>query len=430
MNSTGFPLQKYFERIGLRRPPQCDLEGLRQLHSGHAFSIPFENLDIHLGQTISLKPEDLVSKILHRKRGGYCFEMNGLFFLALTALDFEVRQLTARVLYGRTDPGPRTHHVLIVTIEGREWLADVGFGGHGLRLPIAFGTDQVQEQYGERYRLKRDPKLGTVLQKETQSEILDLYAFREDELTLQTDLEMGNHFTSTWPASIFRLRRMCSLAQPWGRITLSNMDLTISRDGQSISRVLSAGPEYMSAIAEHFGIHLNARYEDLAPLPNEYKGIRMNPNLSAISNEIKNRARIYVHIVEELSKEVGREKALEIFKRALYARGSEKGLQLKARIGNPDLHKLAIAFVEGNADMDAFGHEIVQEHKDHVLLRLNRCPLVDAWKESGLTPAEQMEMCDIAYQVDFGKFETAGYRLSFSCRIADGCGSCDLKVTL
>ena len=156
----------------------------------------------------------------------------------------------------------------------------------------------------------------------------------------------------------------------------------------------------------------------------------MNQNLAALVNELKNRARIYVHIYRELSREIGQEKAFEIMKRALYARGREKGAQLAARIGKPDLHALAIAFVEGNADMDAFGHEIVQEHSEYVLLRLNRCPLVEAWKEAGLNPDEQKEMCDIAYQVDFGKFETAGYRLAFNCRLADNCKSCDLKVTL
>ena len=156
----------------------------------------------------------------------------------------------------------------------------------------------------------------------------------------------------------------------------------------------------------------------------------MNQHLPVLINELKNRAKIYIHIYRELSKEIGREKAVAVLKRALYARGREKGVQLAARIGKPDLHELAVAFVEGNADMDAFGHEIVQEHAEYVLLRLNRCPLVDAWKEAGLTPQEQSDLCDIAYQVDFGKFETAGYRLGFNCRIADNCKSCDLKVSL
>jgi len=156
----------------------------------------------------------------------------------------------------------------------------------------------------------------------------------------------------------------------------------------------------------------------------------MANHLTALKDEIKNRARIYVHIYRELSKEVGRDKAIEILKKALYARGREKGNQLAAKIGKPDLHQLAIAFVEGKGDMDAFGHEIVQEHADFVLLRLKQCPLVEAWKELELTPEEQKIMCDIAYQVDYGKFEAAGYKLDFTCRIAGGSKSCDMCVKI
>ena len=156
----------------------------------------------------------------------------------------------------------------------------------------------------------------------------------------------------------------------------------------------------------------------------------MNQNLAILVNELKNRARIYVCIYRELSKEVGREKAVAILKKALYERGKEKGVQLAARIGKPNLHELAAVFMEGKADMDAFEHEMVAEYLDHIVLRLNRCPLVEAWKEAGLSPEEQKIMCDIAYQVDFGKFETAGYKLAFTCRIADACKSCDMKVTI
>ena len=156
----------------------------------------------------------------------------------------------------------------------------------------------------------------------------------------------------------------------------------------------------------------------------------MSDNLTVLRDEIKNRAKIYACIYRELSKEVGQEKAVEILKRALYARGQEKGRQLAIKLGKPDLRLLAAAFVEGKAEMDAFGHEIVQEHSDFVVLRLNKCPLVDVWKEAGFSAEEQKIMCDIAYQVDFGKFETAGYKLSFDCRIADSCKSCDMRVTL
>jgi N-hydroxyarylamine O-acetyltransferase len=268
MTSTGFPLSRYLERVGLGRPPDPDEEGLRQLHAAQAFSIPFENIDIHLGRPVSLKPEDLAAKILDRNRGGYCFELNGIFLLALTTLGFTVRPQLARVLYGRESAGARTHEVLIVTISGSKWLADCGFGGPGLRSPIPLIFDQVQEQYGDSYRLRQDPELGTVLQKESQNHFLDLYAFDESEKTLDVDIEMANHFTSTWPASIFRLQRMCSLPHPWGRVTLSDMELTIHRDGQSVQRTLPAGPEYMAALKEHFHIDVDANYEDLLPLGN------------------------------------------------------------------------------------------------------------------------------------------------------------------
>jgi len=156
----------------------------------------------------------------------------------------------------------------------------------------------------------------------------------------------------------------------------------------------------------------------------------LNQDLAVLVNELKNRARIYINIYRELSSEIGAEKAAAILKRALYARGREKGLQLAQKIGKPNLHELAAAFMEGKTDMDAFGHEVVEERPDSIVLRLNRCPLVEAWKEAGLSLEEQKALCDIAYQVDFGKFETAGYKLAFSCRAADACKSCDMKVTL
>jgi len=266
MISTGFPLIQYLERIGLSSAPKPDEEGLRQVHSAQAFAIPFENIDIHLGRPISLEPADLVEKILWQRRGGYCFELNGILRQALKALGFAVRPHMARVLYGRAAPSERSHEVLVVTISGQQWLADAGFGGPGLRSPIPITTDLAHEQYGERYRLRRDPELGLVLQKDTRDLLLDLYAFSENELTLEADIEMGNHFTSTSPYSIFRLHRMCSFAQSWGRVTLNDMELTMHRDGQNISRTLPPGPEYMAALARHFGIEIGARYEDLMPL--------------------------------------------------------------------------------------------------------------------------------------------------------------------
>jgi N-hydroxyarylamine O-acetyltransferase len=266
MKPADFPLSEYIARVGLDRAPEPDEQGLRRVHAAQAFSIPFENLDIHLGRSISLRPEDLTVKLIHRRRGGYCFELNAILHLALKSLGFMVRPLLARVLYRPAEPRARTHEVLIVTASGREWLADSGFGGPGLRWPIPNVPDQVSEQGGDFFRLRRGSPFGTVLQRKAGDGFIDLYAFDENEMTLDIDIEMANHFTSTWPASIFRLHRMCALHAPWGRVTLNDMELAIHRDGQSKARTLPPGPQYMAAVAENFGIHLDARYEDLAPL--------------------------------------------------------------------------------------------------------------------------------------------------------------------
>ena len=111
-----------------------------------------------------------------------------------------VRPLLVRVLYNLTEPGPYAHEVLIVTISGQDWLADVGFGGPGLRLPIPMIPERTYEQFGDCYRLRSDPDYEWVLQKESGGTFVDLYTIK-DRLTLDTDIEMSNHFTSTYPGS-------------------------------------------------------------------------------------------------------------------------------------------------------------------------------------------------------------------------------------
>jgi hypothetical protein len=155
----------------------------------------------------------------------------------------------------------------------------------------------------------------------------------------------------------------------------------------------------------------------------------MNTPLEALKSEIKNRALIYCEIYRRLSTLHGPTEAARLLGEAIHERGRAKGLELAARIGEPDLARLAGAFVEGKDGMDAFGHEVVEVSDTHVVLRLNRCPLVDAWDEAGLSPQEKASMCDIACQVDFGKFEAAGYALTFQCRIACGAPTCDMRVT-
>ncbi|MBV9334720.1 MAG: arylamine N-acetyltransferase, partial [Solirubrobacterales bacterium] len=191
-------LDAYLARIGLRTDPE-----LAEVHRAHVTSIPFENLDPRRGIPVSLAPEDLERKLVHKRRGGYCFEQNLLLTSALEALGAEVDMLLARVRVGAPpgNPRPRTHLVLRVRVDGGEWHADVGFGHGTLLEPIPFGPGEVHEQSGWHFRVVEDgPEL--VLQTMQGGEWSDLYGFAPEPVPL-IDVETSNWFTCTHPRSPF-----------------------------------------------------------------------------------------------------------------------------------------------------------------------------------------------------------------------------------
>jgi hypothetical protein len=160
-----------------------------------------------------------------------------------------------------------------------------------------------------------------------------------------------------------------------------------------------------------------------------YWRVTVEKPLQLLVDEIKNRSLIYRRIYEQLAAVFGPEQAIRLMGDAIYERGRDKGRALAKKIGEPNLAKVAQAFAQGKHEMDAFGHEVVAVTGTEAVLRLNRCPLSEAWDEAGLSAKEKATMCDIASRVDFGKFEAAGYRLRFACRIADGAAMCDLHLT-
>ena len=202
-NPETFDVAAYLARIGVPSPERADLAALAVLHRAHAAAIPFENLDIQMGRSIDLDPASLQAALVARHRGGYCFQHNSLFRLALTGFGFEVRQREARVR--RSAEGrilARTHMVLVVQLEGADWLVDVGFGGEGLAEPVPLdGTAVVQD--GWRYRITREGPLR-VLQRAIDDRWNDLYAFRDDDI-YDVDYALANWYTSTHPESQFVL---------------------------------------------------------------------------------------------------------------------------------------------------------------------------------------------------------------------------------
>ena len=128
-------LEAYLTRIGYDGPARPDLETLRGLVAAHVQSVPFENLDVQLNRRLDLTVEAAYAKIVERRRGGWCYELNGLFGWALEQIGFDVRRLSAAVMREKLGDVQRdTHLCLLVTLD-EPYLVDVGFGS-SLRAPL------------------------------------------------------------------------------------------------------------------------------------------------------------------------------------------------------------------------------------------------------------------------------------------------------
>jgi len=248
-------LAAYLERIGLDRPVAADADGLAALQEAHLCAIPFENFDIPLGRGIRIEPDHLVNKLIHNRRGGFCFEQNTLFAAALRALGFPVRQQLARVAW-RAEGAvrPRTHHVLLVEAGQATWLADTGFGGPGLRRPIPFETGHIADQGDGCYRLRSEAPLGTVLERERDGGWEPLYSF-DLEVCWPADFQMGCHFAATHPESLFTNHLLATRLTESGRVWLMDDRLTIEEGGAVMEkRELDSTPAFRDALEAHFGL--------------------------------------------------------------------------------------------------------------------------------------------------------------------------------
>ncbi len=219
-------IDEYFTRLGFNGEARADLATLKQLHLLHTCHIPFENLDVLLERPILLDDAHLFEKLVIARRGGYCYEQNGVFTRALRALGFTVQDLGARVVIANPpEMPPRTHRLSLITLDDQQWLADVGFGGQTLSTPIAFTPDTVQHTPHGSYRLTKSEEdycLETLHDEGWQA----LYRF---DLAHQypADYLMANHFVSRWPDSHFRHHLLLAKMRPdGGKITLVNRRVT------------------------------------------------------------------------------------------------------------------------------------------------------------------------------------------------------------
>ncbi len=245
----------YLNRIDYRGPLAPTAETLRQLHLAHLYNIPFENLDIHLKRPIVLDEGRFFEKIVAQRRGGFCYELNGLFAALLRELGFNLTLLSAGVYESDQDRfGPDYDHmVLLVQLEER-WLADVGFGD-SFREPLRLDDPADQIQNGVAYRIARDDDEWTMMERGDDGKWADGYRFTLKPRRLY-DFTYACHYQQTSPDSHFTQKRICSRTTPEGRFTLSDLRLIITADGQRQERVLADQGEYEAALKEYFGVVL------------------------------------------------------------------------------------------------------------------------------------------------------------------------------
>jgi len=252
-------LDAYFARIGYAGPRAPTLDTLRAIQLAHLNTIPFENVDVLLGRRIHMDPAAVEAKLVHARRGGYCFEQNTLLREVLRALGFKVTALLSRVR--RNVPPdirtPLTHMVLVVAIDGREWLADVGFGSVGITSPLAIDIEGEQETPHEPHRLVRNGR--TILhQVNLGADWVDVYEFVPEE-PAPIDFELGNWFSCTHPKAHFTNNLILSRVDGPRRLAILNREFTVrERDGRADSRAIASPGDLFELLTQRFGLNLPA----------------------------------------------------------------------------------------------------------------------------------------------------------------------------
>jgi N-hydroxyarylamine O-acetyltransferase len=243
----------YLERINYHGSLTPSAETLRELQLAHLLAVPFENLSIHAKQPIVLADDALFSKIVRRRRGGFCYECNGLFAALLRALGFEVGMLSAEVANADGVFGPAFDHMTLVVSLEQRWLVDVGFGDSFLE-PLRLDEPGEQLEGSRAYQILTDGSLFTLMQRIDDGEWNAQYRFTLQPHNYDDFVEMCNYH-QTSPQSHFTSARICSLATDEGRITLSDMRfITTSMNNEKHERIVTNEEEYATILRERFGI--------------------------------------------------------------------------------------------------------------------------------------------------------------------------------
>lgn len=247
---------KYLARINFPGKPVPDLKNLKKLHRLHLYNIPFENLDIHYNRKIILKTDLLYKKIVEEKRGGFCYELNGLFFFLLKETGYNADIISARVKKKKGGYNNEYDHLAIIVHLEEDWLVDVGFGDSFVEQ-LKFKLNIEQKENDSFFKVVKHDERYFRLMRCDKNDYEDQYIFSLTPRIL-SDFEDMCNYHQTSPESSFTQKRICSLATGYGRITLSEKNLIITKNGSRKEIQLRNEEKFHEKLLEYFNITLKS----------------------------------------------------------------------------------------------------------------------------------------------------------------------------
>ncbi|SHF03760.1 N-hydroxyarylamine O-acetyltransferase [Seinonella peptonophila] len=250
-------IKQYLQRINSNMPNSLDFDHLTLLQKQHLLHIYFENLDILNGKPLSLSAKDLFTKLIIQRRGGVCFELNGLFYYFLQELGYKPTLMAGTVYLGNGKWAiEHAHLFLIIPLEHSEYVVDVGFGGNCPRVPIALNGEICVDPLGQVFRVNREKRYCYVQKREEQT-WKTLYRFeREADHWSLDKLVPICRIVETDPDSSFQQDIFCSRVTELGRVTLIGNKLTIVENGSKRKQRLSSA-EIPLIVKQYFQLELS-----------------------------------------------------------------------------------------------------------------------------------------------------------------------------
>ncbi len=246
-------LEKYLDRIRYQGPVAVNLEVLTNLQYAHLTSVPFENLNIIYKLPIHLSPDILFNKIVTSRRGGFCYEINGLFYELLSKLGYDVSMISAQVYTPSNGFGPEFDHMaLLVQIEGEFFLTDVGFGEFAT-IPLRLEGRIIQQDRDADYCINQLTSGEYLVYKIVMDQWILVYKFSISKRAME-EFESRCNYHQTSDESHFTHGAICSLITDEGRITLSGQKFKItSSEGVEEYHVESA-EAFLNLVKSKFGM--------------------------------------------------------------------------------------------------------------------------------------------------------------------------------